>query len=325
MSELNPYTQNKIVASCVGELGQDGMRGLPPQWQKQRQYFGSYRFDDAFGFDTPFIFNEPFFQPNGQLVTANLEAPTWWTVQLYGYERALVSEGPDTVSPLSRDNLINLAQPTTRLKARVITEDMEVPRYVDVDIGPGIRLAVCGANVRVEPLVPAISIPALGVGRQSRVAPLPCATTAFIEVDKNNRTQTVQYGLNGGITVDALVSASLTPCHAPIGDRKATLTYRAVATPDDPIPLPFMAVPPGAKYVTIYNDDINLANWQWYETTDPTGTLGAGVLSDIVWGTGPAPNVVHLAVPGLAQYLGRPAAAVQDPFARFTIIWHLEW
>lgn len=325
MAELNPYTQNKIVASCVGEPGQDGMRGLPPQWQKQRQYFGSYRVDDGFGFDTPLIFNEPFFQSNGELVTANLGAPTWWTIQIYGYELARVAEGADVVRPLNRDSLINSAQPTTRLKARIYTEDMEVPRYVDVDIGGGIRLAVCSSNLRVEPLVPALSLPASGVGKESRVAPLPCSTTAFVEVDKNNTQQAIQYGLNGGTTVDALVSASLTPCHAPIGDRFATLTYRAVATADDPFPLPLMAVPPGAKRVTIYNDDPDLAIWQWYETTNLAGTAGAGILSDIVWGTGPAPNVVTLPVPGLAQYLGRPAAPVQVPFARFTIVWHLEW
>lgn len=268
---LSATTAN-LINSCAGQVDPKGgaLLSMPPAWNRQRQLWGlwydSTKFSDTIPVTVDVDFAMQSTPPNldtyGDLLFAKADAPTWWTIDLWGREiTTLVPVGAATVQPLSQSALVNQGQRFTRLKARVQWENMQVMREVDIDIGPGTRFSVLANAVRVVLLIP--------------------SEQRWLEVGTVvNQSQGINLpvGGGGGLATNAFVGASIYPCFSPLPNRYPTFTNMVaqLATINagvvDPVEI---QVPPASKYVTIYQSAPGGAT-DWLMRTLPIASGGTG-------------------------------------------------
>lgn len=280
---------------------------MPPQWNRQRQLSGLWydanKFPGLAADQQDFLMQQtpPGLDEFGELLYVQAQAPTWWTIDLWGIEVVrFLPVGSPAVAPLSQSALIAIGQRFTRLKARVTWENMQVERSIDVDVGTGTRFSILGNNLRVKLLIP----------QSQRFQEMG---TVVNTVASNNTM------LTNGLLLDSMVGGSAYPCFAPLSNRYPTFTQLVsqLRVDEDPA-IREVFVPPGAKYLSIYPvDDPALIPWTWLTT--PLGT-GGTALGPIFYD--PAISaVVRRPVPqNVSSIIQAPT-----PFRRrWDLIWELE-
>lgn len=281
---------------------------MPPEWNRQRQVSGLWydgnKFPGLSADANAFVMQQtpPDLDEYGDLLYAKAAAPTWWTVDLWGIEVTRFMPGAGTVQPLVQSALIAQGGRNTRLKARVVWENMQVRRSVDVDIGTGTRFSVEANNLRIMLLIPKAQ-------RFQEVG-------SVVNTVRSNNTQ-----LGNGLVLDAMVGGSVYPCFAPLSNRYSTFTQlvaqlteeeTGVVTPRE------ILVPPDAKYLSIYpSGDPVLTPWTWQTTTLASGGAALGPVD-----YDPAINaVVRRPVP---QNIASVTQAATVFRRRWNMVWELE-
>ena len=174
-------------------------------------------------------------------------------------------------------------------------------RFVDVDVGAGIKLAVNSNQIVVEGLVPEGSIAVNEGGPPQSFAPPP-----------------------GEVWGQSLVCGTISKQDAPIGDRWATLTepLRAGAGAAGTL-LETVKIPMAAKKITIVQTDPGPPGvFNYFSAADATGLLGTPVGSIA---TNPfTRSSRRTEIPGNASYI-----TLASPFPggsrRFNLVFELEF
>ncbi len=225
------------------------------------------------------------------MVDAASPCPTWWTIDLWAREitRRILPNGDDSLPALPLSTIMANGLRFSRLKARIHFENV-LQNSIDVDIGTGICLSLLANSVRVSLLLPE----SFRLGTQ------------------------VGQNLGPGNLVDSMAAASIYQSESPIGEKSATFTQYVtrvgtVVRTDD------ILVPPGAKFVTIYESPAaGNHNLLWIQH-GATSTVPCG---EIVF---PASQLVEkIAVPQNADTLRIPSAAENEDRG-WNIIWHLRF
>ena len=309
---LNPQTANLAINTCAGKPDPNGgpTLSIPQEWNRQRQYTGLWYDASKFpGFAGDALNNimqqTPLgLSPVSDLVYAHAQAPSWWTIDLWGQEVSrFVEDGEPQISPLTRDEVINQGQRFTRMKARVFWENMQVIRSIDVDIGLGTRFSINANAVRVTALYPQdqriIEVGTTGAAPQQTFAEL----------------------FGPGLVIDTLVGASIYPCYSPLSNRYPTYTERFVMLSQadggtSPIVSP---VPPGSKYISIYPiGDSSLVPWQLLSGPDGSG-LGPTAILDY---DPTIRAVIRRPIPQNSQFIR--LTGVTNETRAWEIVWELE-
>ena len=245
----------------------------------------------------------------------------WWDVEIWGYT-TYFRAGTQALPPVSLsfngpqnawngEDAIG-AQPgfgpanavrTSPLRFRLrYQNESQRNRYVDVDVGAGIKLAVNSNQCVVEGLVPADSI-AINDGQpnQNNFTVPPNETWA-----------------------QSLIIGTISAQDAPIGDRFATLTEpMEVAAGEFGGLAETVKIPMGAKKVTIVQTDPGPPGvFEFYTAADDTGPIGPPV------GTIATDPVTRTSrkteIPGNASYV-----TIANPFPggirRFNFVFSLEF
>lgn len=315
---LTAATANVAINTCAGTRDPNGgpLLSMPPAWNRQRQYSGLWW--DGGQFSPTLTKSERDFlmqqTPDpltevGDLLFVHAESTTWWTVDLWGMEVSRYIEfGLPGVSSLSQGEVIAENRRFTRIKARVTWENTQVPRSVDVDVGPGTRFSVAANAVRVTPLIP--------------------KNHMFVEVGTTTNTArdnniVLPTGNSGGLVLDSIIGGSIYPCFSPSAGTTATYTQtiRQLSS-NDPgvVPQLNVSVPPAAKRVSIYvQGDPFLSPWYWVVASAGSSTpdLGPSITFDASLGA-----VANIGVPQNVIGILMPAPAAMR--RTWTIVWDLE-
>ena len=292
--------------SCVGTDAGDGQLGsLPPSWTASKQFFGRWNAFEDFATVALAQVTPPGIRPV-DFIYAHAAGPTWWSVDIYAREvTRVVLPGDPAVGPLSRDQILAQGLDCSKFKAFVSYNNMSFARNCQLDVGSGIRLDVNSAFARMQ-----LGIPQ---GPNNR----------FIEVNNLNRKDLDP--LDEGVILDTIISAEIKPEFSPRGQYRGTLTQRVVQTT---AVNPFgavIAVPCGAKVLSIYADATALASdWFWFNA-DPNVFSGATPFGIVIAARNGADHeamIYRVPVPQNACFI----AAADDGAERFfTLEWELEY
>lgn len=311
---LSATTAN-LINSCAGKVDPKGgpLLSMPPAWNRQRQLWGLWYDSTKFSDTIPVTANVDFAMQStppdldtyGDLLFAQADAPTWWTIDLWGIENTtLIPVGVPGILPLTQSALINQGQRFTRLKARIEWENMQIKRQVDVDIGTGTRISILANAVRVVLLIP--------------------SEQRWLEVGtvvNQSRGITLPVGGNGGLATNVLLGGSIYPCFAPLSNRYPTYTNMVaqLATGDvgvvDPVEIP---VPPAAKYISIYPFAAG-GGATWLMRTLPIASGGTGAVFPLVYDV--QGEIQRRILPQNIATLSHAADATQR---RFEVVFELE-
>ncbi len=174
-------------------------------------------------------------------------------------------------------------------------------RFVDVDVGAGIKLAVNSNQVVVEGLVPVGSIAVNEGGPEQTFTPGPGETWG-----------------------QSLVCGTISKQDAPIGDRWATLTEPLLAAPGaSGTLLETVKIPMAAKKITIVQTDPGPPGvFNYFSAADSTGPLGPAVGSIA---TDPVTRSSRRTeIPGNASYITL-ASPFPGGLRRFNLVFELEF
>lgn len=234
----------------------------------------------------------------------------WWTIDLWGFEtwRSAVPMGPmPAKGPASAweqgfnefppgglwAGLSNAGIRTSRLKMRVTYDGgVGVPRWIDVDVGPGRPFSILAPYVRVGLLVPAGT------------------------VRKRPTNPPILLPGPGQSCVDMEVAGHVTGSYAPGGSHHATLSQRLVVAANQDRTV---QIPPAASSLRVFQASAGtIAPLRWIQgvasnqATPSAATLGPE-LGSITFRPGQR-NTEELGVPGLATHVATTAA--DSPGAR---------
>ncbi len=233
----------------------------------------------------------------------------WWNIEVWGFTQFFAPEDDPRVITPRYNGPQNAwtsgaldATRTSPLRFRLrYQNESQRNRYVDVDVGAGIKLAICSNQCVVEGLVPLESLS------------LNDGTPAEDE-----------FTIPAGETyAQSLIAGTISMQDAPVGDRFATLTERLF------VPLgtagtaaTTVKIPPAAKKVTILQGPAGTpAVFSFRQWAAPTaaGIPIAQVAVDPVTRVSP-----KVEIPGEASYL---TIANPDPLADriFSIVFSLEF
>jgi hypothetical protein len=283
---------------------------MPPDWNRQRQVSGLWydanKFPGLAADQTDFLMQQtpPGLSSFGDLLWTKAEAPTWWTVNLWGVELVrFLTVGSPAQQPLSQSALLANGQRFTRLKARVQWENMQLLREVDVDIGTGTRFPILANNLRIMLLIP----------QSQRFQEMG---TVVNTVATNNTM------LTNGLLIDSMVGASAYPCFAPLSNRYPTFTQliAQLAFGEVGVVAPIeVPVPPAAKYLSIYpSGDPALIPWVWFTTPIAAGGAAVGTIFY-------DPTISAVVRRPIPQNVSTIVMPVATPFRRrWNLIWELE-
>ena len=163
----------------------------------------------------------------------------WWNIEVWGFTQFFeaTAGAPTTIQPRyngpqnswQSGNIDATRTSPLRFRLRYQNESQR-NRYVDIDVGAGIKLAICSDQCVVEGLVPEGSL-SLNDGT-------PAVDTFTIPA--------------GTTYAQSLIAGTISMQDAPVGDRFATLTERLFAAPGDANSIATtVKTPPAAKKVTI--------------------------------------------------------------------------
>ncbi|MBC23828.1 MAG: hypothetical protein CMJ32_07955 [Phycisphaerae bacterium] len=163
----------------------------------------------------------------------------WWNIEVWGFTQFFeaTAGAPTTIQPRyngpqnswQSGNIDATRTSPLRFRLRYQNESQR-NRYVDIDVGAGIKLAICSDQCVVEGLVPEGSL-SLNDGT-------PAVDTFTIPA--------------GTTYAQSLIAGTISMQDAPVGDRFATLTERLFAAPGDANSIATtVKIPPAAKKVTI--------------------------------------------------------------------------
>lgn len=212
----------------------------------------------------------------------------WWNIEVWGFTQFFqgTAAAPTTIQPRfagpqnswQSGNIDATRTSPLRFRLRYQNESQR-NRYVDIDVGAGIKLAICSDQCVVEGLVPEGSL-SLNDGT-------PAVDTFTIPP--------------GTTYAQSLIAGTISMQDAPVGDRFATLTERLFAAPGDANSIATtIKIPPAAKKVTVLQGAAGTPGVfdfkQWADNTlGPT--LGQVAVS-------PATRVSpKVEIPGQASYI----------------------
>ncbi len=163
----------------------------------------------------------------------------WWNIEVWGFTQFFQGTAavPTTIQPRyngpqnswQSGNIDATRTSPLRFRLRYQNESQR-NRYVDIDVGAGIKLAICSDQCVVEGLVPEGSL-SLNDGT-------PAVDTFTIPP--------------GEVYAQSLIAGTISMQDAPVGDRFATLTERLFAAPGDADSIATtIKIPPAAKKVTV--------------------------------------------------------------------------
>lgn len=340
--ELTPQ-MIAFLNSCVG-LDQ---RGSPASAAKRRQFFGAWASEAPFlaaGLDTGLSRNEPRYREVDNFLSAQLNASSWWTIDVWGRSLERTVNPGATIQAIGPQQADALPLRISRMKARLYFEDLSPSRAVDFDIGAGVTLSVRAMGVRVTLLVPAESNGDANLPQPVSTSNLlvPSTSRGMVEVATTQGpvaflptltgTGVPGPGLNRTLVLDDVVYGTVQPGWNPKGTLGARLTQRVAWAPN-PEGVPFrvaLRVPDGARRVTITTNDGATPPWNFLNQAFEAGILPApGVLVEsietITWGNGPTPNSVTVPVPANAGALAGYFIAPPVAPGQGEVIWDLEF
>jgi len=242
----------------------------------------------------------------------NVDQPLliWWTIDLWGFETwrsavplgAMPKDGPKSAWLQGRNEfppgglwpgVSNAGIRTTRVKMRVTYDGgVGVPRWVDVDVGPGRPFSILAPYVRVGLLVP---------DRTARKRP----TNPPVLVPGPGQS-----------TVDITVAGHVTGSYVPAGERHATLSQRLVVAANQDRTI---QIPPAATSLRVYQTSAGtIAPLRWIQGVSsnqaaPSAATLGGELGTISFRPGQR-NTEEIGVPGLATHVA--STAEDSPGAR---------
>ena len=218
--------------------------------------------------------------------------PVWWTIDLWALEvtRQILPNGDTTLPPLPLSSIMANGNRFSRLKARISYENVLANSF-DIDVGTGICVSLLANSVRVSMLLP---------------ESFRLSTDAGADLGPGN-------------VVDSKVAASIYQSESPIGEKSGTFTQYFVRTSGVP-GVQNVPVPPGAKFVTIYEAPAAGNNpLEWIQHGGTANVVPCGL---IVF---PASQLVEMvAVPQNADTLRIPAGA-EGADRGWNIVWHLRF